>query len=86
MRSLQIDQPMDVWRSAEAATVDEFLRKDGAVVIDGEGICDDISTFQRFADMLCGPLSRDNTEHDRIEEDPTSTVNRPIMVDGAVAW
>lgn len=68
--------PLAWWR-ATAPEVERQLRDDGGVVIDGDGLCRRVDTFRRLAEAVCGPLTTDNPEHERVEDDPSAAVNRP---------
>jgi hypothetical protein len=77
MKRYEIDGDPLTWWRAGAQDVEAHMRIEGGVVIDGPGLGRCVQTFQRFADAVCGPLTKDNPEHDHIEDDPTATVNRP---------
>lgn len=77
MQHLRLDGPPEMWWLANSTAVAEHLRRDGAVVIDGDGLCQDIAAFQRLAAAACGPLAKDNPEHNSIDDDPTGTINSP---------
>lgn len=77
MKHYEIDGDPLAWWSGAARDVETQLRDVGGVVIDGGSVCRCVHNFQRFADAVCGPLTKDNPEHDKIEDDPTTTINRP---------
>lgn len=77
MKHLEVDRDVGDWWSSHAVEVESRLDRDGWVVLDGSGLSD-VANFQILAELACGPLSRDNPEHQLVGDDPTGTVNRPV--------